>query len=177
MGNEFYNRKNTRLKNYDYGKTGVYFVTICTQDRKRVLSSIVGTDVPDGPKGIHVDLLPYGKTADRIINQMNDFYENINVKSYVIMPDHVHIILYIKGSREKGPSRTSVPTIQKSTLSRFVSTFKRFCNKEYGYNIWQARSRDHVIRNREDYEEHLKYIRNNPLRWYYKRKNSIKGEL
>ena len=89
MGNDFYNRKTTRLKNYDYGRTGVYFVTICTQDRKRVLSSIVGTDVLDGPNEIYVELLPYGKTADKIINQMSGFYDNIVVKSYVIMPDHI----------------------------------------------------------------------------------------
>ena len=46
-----------------------------------------------------------------------------------------------------------------------MSTFKRFCNKEYGENIRQYRSNDHIIRNREDYEEHLRYIYENPLRW------------
>lgn len=55
--------------------------------------------------------------------------------------------------------------LQNSIVSRFVSTFKRFCNKEYGKNIWQNRSYDHVIRNQEDYDEHLKYIFENPARW------------
>lgn len=54
-----------------------------------------------------------------------------------------------------------------STVSRFLSTFKRFCNKEYGDNIWQYRSNDHIIRDRQDYIEHLKYIRNNPVRWQH----------
>ena len=63
--------------------------------------------------------------------------------------------------------RTPVPTVQNSVPSRFVSTFKRFCNKEYGVNIWQYRSNDHIIRNRQDYEEHLRYIYENPIRWYY----------
>ena len=63
--------------------------------------------------------------------------------------------------------RRPVPTVQNSIPSRFVSTFKRFCNKEYGENIWQYRSYDHIIRNREDYEEHLRYIYENPVRWYY----------
>ena len=48
-----------------------------------------------------------------------------------------------------------------------MSTFKRFCNKEYGTNIWQRYFNDHIIRNREDYEEHIKYIYENPIRWYY----------
>lgn len=52
-------------------------------------------------------------------------------------------------------------------LSRFVSTFKRFCNKEYGKNIWQARSYDHVIRDYNDYEKHINYIIENPNRWFY----------
>ena len=62
---------------------------------------------------------------------------------------------------------TSTPTKQTSFVSHFVSTFKRFCNKEYGGNIWQRGFYDHVIRNRDDYEEHVKYIYENPMRWYY----------
>ena len=63
---------------------------------------------------------------------------------------------------------TSPPTVkQHSYVSHFVSTFKRFCNKEYGENIWQRNFNDHIIRNREDYEEHLRYIYENPMSWYY----------
>ena len=54
-----------------------------------------------------------------------------------------------------------------STFSKFISTFKRFCNKEYGFNIWQSRAFDHIIRNRDDYIEHLRYINENPLRWHF----------
>ena len=62
---------------------------------------------------------------------------------------------------------TGVPTVQNSVPSRFVSTFKRFCNKDYGTNIWQYRSNDHIIRNHQDYEEHMQYIYENPVRWLY----------
>ena len=78
------------------------------------------------------------------------------------MPNHIHIILFV---RENGASRTSPPTKQHSTVSRFVSTFKRFFNKEYGENIWQRGFYDHIIRNREDYEEHLRYVHENPMMW------------
>ena len=57
---------------------------------------------------------------------------------------------------------------KNSVVANFVSTFKRFCNKEYGSNIWQRSFYDHVIRNREDYEEIVTYIYENPKRWYYK---------
>lgn len=80
------------------------------------------------------------------------------------MPNHIHILLFVK---ENGQSRTPVPTRANSAFSQFISTFKRFCNKEYGENIWQDRANGHIIRNREDYEEHLRYIYENPIRWYY----------
>ncbi len=153
------NRKSTRLLDYDYSSPGAYFLTVCTQKRKCILSRIVGTGVLDGPS---VELSPYGRVADKYIRQMSGFYENVTVDSYVIMPNHIHILLHIK---EKGPSGTPVPTVQNSTVSRFVSTFKRYCNREYGKNIWQYRSYDHIIRDNDDYKKHLEYIYENPFGW------------
>lgn len=155
-------RKTTRLPGYDYSAPGAYFLTICTQDRKCLLSRIVGTGVLDGPL---VELTPYGAVAEKYLRQLNAFYEDLCVDSYVIMPNHIHLLLVIKGSAS-GPSGTPVPTkIQNSTVSRFLSTFKRFCNKEYGQNIWQSRSYDHVVRDRADYDTRLAYIAANPARW------------
>ena len=158
-------RKQNRLENFDYSKNGAYFITICVKDRKRILSQInVGTGVLDCPQ---IQLLKYGEIADKYINQLNIFYDNISVDKYVIMPNHIHILLTI----QIGQSRTPVPTgINKidnknSIISKFVSTLKRFCNKEYGENIWQGRYYDHIIRNQDDYNEVWKYIEQNPRKW------------
>ena len=113
-----------------------------------------------------IELTKHGQIADKYIRQLNDFYDDLSVEGYVIMPNHIHIMLWVKGTKNgpsrtpeaNGPSRTPVPTVQNSVPSRFVSTLKRFCNKEYGINIWQYRSNDHIVRNRQDYEEHLRYI-------------------
>ncbi len=149
-----------RLKNYDYNSPGTYFITICTKNRKQILSEIrVGTGVLDRPKN---ELTSYGKIADKQLSFMSDFYDNISVDKYVIMPNHIHILLTIKSS-PSGRSGTPVPT--NSLVSKFVGTFKRFCNKEYGCNIWQERSYDHIIRNQEDYNEKWEYIDCNPLKW------------
>ena len=173
-----------RLHNFDYNTIGAYFITICTENRAELLSRIVGVGVPDDPNC--VELLTYGKIADKYIKQLNEFYEDISVDRYVIMPNHIHILLSLRS----GSSRTQTPTNYeatfaekslnsnekhiskdntkaKSSVSKFVSTFKRFCNKECGQNIWQRFFYDHVIRNREDYEEHVKYIYENPKNWYY----------
>ena len=111
-----------------------------------------------------MELLPHGIVADKHIKQMNEFYENITVDQYVIMPNHIHFLLFVC---DDGLPRTSTPTKQTSFVSHFVSTFKRFCNKEYGKNVWQRGFYDHIIRGREDYEEIVKYIYENPIRWYY----------
>ena len=160
---ELKNRKNTRLKGADYNRNQAVFLTICTKERRCILSRIVGIGVLDGPQ---IELTKYGQIADKYIHQLNDFYDDLSVERYVIMPNYIHILLWVKGA-ENGPSRTPVPTVQNSILSRFVSTFKRFCNKECGENIWQYRSYDHIIRNKHDYDTHIKYIYDNPSKWLY----------
>ena len=109
----------------DYNRDQAVFLTICTKERKCILSRIVGTGVLDGPE---IELTKYGPIADKYIHQLHDFYDDLSVESYVIMPNHIHIMLRADGE-ENGPSRTPVPTVQNSIPSRFVSTFKRFCDK------------------------------------------------
>ena len=108
-------RHNIRLQKYDYSTPGAYFLTLCVKNRKCVLSHIVGTGVLDGPS---IELLPYGKIADKYINQLNDYYDNLSVESYVIMPDHIHILLHVL----EGPLRT--PPLQYRILL-FPDLFQR----------------------------------------------------
>ena len=175
MDKKLSKRKPTRLKTFDYNTTGLYFITICTEERRQVLSRIVGVDVPGDPNNL--ELLPYGKVADKYIKQMDAFYEKITVDQYVIMPNHIHLLLFVHRDGSPGTStptmypspqaRSSTPTRQTSSVSHFVSSFKRFCNKEYGKNIWQRGFYDHIIRGRKDYEELVKYIHENPIKWFY----------
>ena len=160
---ELRKRKKIRLSNADYNRIGVYFLTICTSERKCILSNVVEKENTDIYK---VELTRYGEVVDKKIREISDFYDNISIEHYVVMPNHVHLLLYVKKD-ENGPSGTPVPTTQNSVVSRFLSTLKRFCNKEIGENIWQYRSYDHIIRNSKDYEEHVKYIYENPTNWYY----------
>ena len=47
---ELKKRKTPRCQGFDYNSVGAYFITICTQDRRCVLSHIVGTGVLDCPR-------------------------------------------------------------------------------------------------------------------------------
>ena len=154
-------RKRTRLINADYNDTSTVFLTLCTEGRRCILSYIVDDDHLDCPK---VELTCYGQIVDKYIRQLNDFYDNLVVENYVIMPNHVHILMWIKGDENEALD-TRVSTVQNSVPSKFVSTLKRFCNKECGVNIWQYRSYDHIIRDQYDYDKHFKYIDDNPISW------------
>ena len=66
-------RKQNRLVDYDYGQNGAYFVTICTQERKRLLSDIVGDDAHIVPK-------PYGQITEKYIRNAPE------IEKYVLMP-------------------------------------------------------------------------------------------
>ena len=161
---EFSQRKSNRLGYYDYSQNGTYFITICTQSRKKLLSNIsVGTPLPGCPQEPAIELLWHGRIADKTIRQMNAFYQHISVEKHIIMPDHIHLLLRIHNP--DGHPGTGVPTQRTSTVAQFVGTLKRFCNKEYGENIWQSRYYDHVIRNQRDYDEVWEYIENNPKKW------------
>ena len=84
-------RKANRIKDYDYSQNGAYFVTVCTQDRKRILSKIsVGTPLSGCPQEPCLELLWHGQIADKYIRQIDGFYDDLSVDQYVIMPDHIH---------------------------------------------------------------------------------------
>lgn len=57
------------------------------------------------------------------------------------------------------------------TLSRLIQQLKGYVTKQIGFSIWQKLFVDHVIRNKHDYQEHVKYILENPHRWYHKQLN------
>lgn len=159
-------RAPNRLQSFDYSQNGAYFVTICTDGMRRILSEI---------KNSNTVLLPFGTIAEQVLLEMNGFYSVISIDKYVIMPNHIHLIITIsapeqpyvgddlRASRNNcghGSPGTSTPTI-----SQLISTFKRFCNKRYGRNIWQRSFYDHIIRSEEDYITHLQYINENPVKW------------
>ena len=101
-------RKPTRLKDYDYSTPGAYFITICVKDRKELLSKItVGTGVLDCPQNTLTD---YGKIANKHLVNMSNFYNNIKIDKFVIMPNHIHLLIQISETdKPNGPSGTPAP--------------------------------------------------------------------
>ena len=154
----FAKRKANRLKGFDYSQNGAYFVTICTQNKQCILGKIVGGGVLDAPL---VELSNFGKIIDKQINIMNTVYSNISVEKYVIMPNHIHMLIFV--DNPYGTSGTPSPT--NAVIPAFVSTFKRFCNKQTDKKLFQRSFHDHIIRDDADYNKIWNYIDTNSAKW------------
>ena len=163
MDTDLRKRKYTRLNNYDYSSSGAYFVTICTQNRKCILSDIVGRGLaPAVTNGIRYT--KFGLIAKKQLLLLNDRYPNLTVDHYVIMPNHIHAILILHNETAGASPR---PTIMDIICS-YKSLTMRECRKNgFDGKLFQPSFYEHIIRNRRDYEELVKYIYENPNRWYY----------
>ncbi|MCL2370897.1 MAG: transposase [Firmicutes bacterium] len=146
-------RKVNRLQDYDYSQNGAYFVTICTKDKQCIFGEVVpvGAGVPDRPK---VVLSQLGRQVEEAI-QFQKTKTGLEIGGYVIMPNHIHIIMIISND-DFGRSGTPAPTI-----SKVVGSMKSYVAKIYG-NVWQKGFYDHIIRNQNDYDSILNYIDTNP---------------
>ena len=151
-------RKSNRLKKYDYSQKGAYFLTICVKDKRKLLGKFdVGAIINRPP----LQLSEYGKVIDKAINEIPIHYPQIIVDKYVIMPNHVHLILIIETIEE---SRRLI--IAPTSISVVVQQMKRHVSKQIGHSIWQKSFYDHVIRSEEDYITKWNYIDTNPIRWH-----------
>jgi len=148
-------RKHTRLKEYDYSTVGAYFITVCSKDKVKIFCRIVGRDDPGAPPC--VVLTDIGKVVDKYISSISDAYECVTVDKYVVMPNHIHLLLTIGAQRRAESSRP--------TVSRIIGAMKRLTNKETGLNLWQRSFHDHVIRDEHDYLTRWQYIDSNPIKW------------
>jgi len=154
-------RKPTRLKDYNYSSFGSYFITICTHNRKCILCDIVGDGVYDIPK---INLTECGMILEKYIVFMNTKYDNISIDKYAIMPNHIHLIIKIENKFPDGMSQAPYPTTN-AIIPKYISLFKRYCNREIGKNIFQRSFHDHIIRNEKDYLKIWNYIDTNPQKW------------
>ncbi len=153
-------RKSPRLKGFDYSAAGVYFITICTAHHRCILSTVEGGGDLDAPQ---LYLTSYGKIVEQNILKMNTIYTNLSVEKFVVMPNHIHLLLHLKGLSGNGPSRSPAPP--NAVVPRYVAALKRFCNEQCGKNIRQRSFDDRIIRNDKMYQRVWNYIDTNPIKW------------
>ncbi|MBQ8826168.1 MAG: transposase [Oscillospiraceae bacterium] len=102
-----------------------------------------------------------GKIVDKYINCINDKYPSVFVDNYVIMPNHIHLLLAIAENNT-----------ENTKISSVIGWFKYFVTKVYNADsiekvpVFQRSYHDHIIRNDKSYQMIYDYINNNPSVWY-----------
>ena len=155
---EFPKRKINRLKSWNYSNNGGYFITICTDNRKHILSKICVGDGFPVPQ-----LTKTGQIVDDYIKNINFKYSCVTVSEYVIMPNHIHLLLFIDNNGTGNPS----PTVG-NIIGWFKYNTTKSVNEKYktaGNKFWQRSYYDHIIRDEKDYMEKRNYILTNPAKW------------
>ncbi len=81
-----YRISSARLQSWDYGSTGAYFITICTNGREYFFGEIMNDEM---------QLNAAGKLAEKYWLEIPDHFRFIQLANFVVMPNHVHGILII----------------------------------------------------------------------------------
>lgn len=149
------NRKANRLKGYDYSQKGGYFITICMKNKENILwANFGGQGISSDEKPVLSDI---GLAVDIAINNIPLIYDGVLVDKYVIMPNHIHMILLLQYEVVGGKAPPSI--------SKIIGQLKGYVTKQVGYSIWQKLFYDRVIRNETDYKSYWQYIDENTLKW------------
>ena len=181
-----HHRRSIRLKGYDYTQPGAYFVTLVTQGRECLFGEIAAGEMR---------LNRFGQIAKREWERLSKRFPAVQIDAYVIMPNHVHGIIVIRGrgtaelltdkdpetlrraptNREQfgQPVPGSIPTIIRSYKSAvtYRVNLMRNCGPA---QVWQRNYYEHVVRDEAELNRIRQYISNNPLQWEMDRENPYK---
>ena len=151
-------RRSIRLKNYNYAQADLYFITICTQNR-RCLFGAISRDV--------MQLSDAGRMIEQQWNALSMRFKKIRLDHYVVMPNHFHGIIEILANAQT-----------ENTIGEMVGAFKSLTTKYYinqvrqknwlpfNNKLWQRNYYEHVIRDEKSHLQIIEYIQTNPQKWH-----------
>ncbi|MHA1344653.1 MAG: transposase [Promethearchaeota archaeon] len=175
--NKKYNRKSIRLRDYDYSQPGLYFITICTQNKLCLFGQI---------KNEKMILNNAGEMVKKCWLEIPKHHSNVVLHKYIIMPNHIHGIIEIVGVQNIEPGRkkykiVGVQNIEPLLRNKFqkiipgsigsivrgfkIGVTKWFHKNTNIKNVWQRNYYEHIIRNKKSYIKITEYIENNPIKW------------
>ena len=181
-------RHSVRLPTFDYSSSTAYFITICTQDKRRLFGEV---------SGYAVALNSIGKIVEHCWLDIPSHFARVELGLHVIMPNHLHGIIRLLppeadgGLVAKHPRRAqhavplrpdtvrsfaamtpnSIPAIVRSFKSAATAAIRTSLGGS-SLSVWQRGYHEHVIRDEDDFRNTCEYIRMNPARWEFDEDNS-----
>jgi REP element-mobilizing transposase RayT len=166
-------RRSIRLKGYDYAEAGLYFVTICTHDKRCTLGRVIGD------RG---ELSPLGRLVRGHWYDLPNHHAGLELDAFVVMPNHFHGIIVmherLRDARAQQaaplqPTKRAQPDSLTSVIRSFKSAVSRRAARELkiGHPVWQRNYYEHIIRNGDDLDDTRNYIAANPIKWRLDREN------
>ena len=157
------NRRSLRLQGYDYRSSGVYFVTICTVEKRPLLGMI---------RDRSVQLNELGQIADNCWKQIERVRSGIANDAYIVMPNHIHGILHFSTEDVTDNAPAAVRDLAAGSLGAILGQYKSIVTKRSQFlrpppprSIWQRNYYDHIIRSVASLEKIRQYIFENPAPW------------
>ena len=151
-------RKLPRLRDYDYATPGAYFVTICSNNKQCIFGKVTSAEMVSEA---FVQYSPIGEIAKECLLDIASHYENIRINQWVIMPNHIHILISIEECGvQKAYDISNVIGKYKAAVTRAVGNAFMHSGK-----IWQSSFYDHIVRDEHDYQQIWNYISGNPSKW------------
>lgn len=156
-------RRSMRLGNYDYRRSGVYFVTLCTYRFAHVFGQIV-----DG----NVELNDLGRLVEEEWTRTALIRPSVDTDLFVVMPNHLHGLLFLRETTPSDGVSSGAATLRANSLGSIIGQFKSIVTKRSrslavppGGPIWKRNYYDHIVRNQPSLDRIRRYIIANPARW------------
>jgi len=172
INNFVQNRRSIRLKGYDYAQAGLYFITICVQDRLKLFG-----EVHDGV----MHLNDAGRMVEQWYAELENKYPDKRCHEMVVMPNHFHCIIENVhpdnmsdahvGAPLRGRPRTgatipdAVDWFKTMTTNAYIRGVKNDGWPRFNRKLWQRNYFENIIRTPDAYENISNYIVNNPEKW------------
>lgn len=172
MASSYYpNRQSVRLKDYDYTAEGLYFITICSFNRKPLFGHIANGEMR---------LNSYGQIAYNSWLETERVRPYITLGEFVIMPNHMHAIFAIdilENIKENTAEyiHVEIPStndkhIKSHSVGSIIGGYKAMVTSNirqtnYKGTVWQRNYFEHIIRSNQSLNHITQYILENPYRW------------
>ncbi len=182
MAAEFH-RRSIRLRGYDYTRQGAYFVTFCTQERRRLFGTVVNG---------RMALNDAGRMVQTVWNELPAHYPGVVADAFVVMPDHFHGVVRLVGAgpracpsvaengqargpvEQNGQARGPAPTmslpdvvhrIKTLTTKRYIDGVMQCGWPRFPGKLWQRNYYEIIVRGDRALANIRAYIHDNPAHW------------